>query len=80
MTVPFLEDLFFTHSETNFQVAVKTGLSISVFVHSLKLWLYCETLTVSKVLLTKCKTFETVNWGRGIEGVKMWELQKFSQL
>ena len=50
------------------EYALKTGHLISTksvyaFAHNLKLWLSCETCTVSKVLLIKCKTFETVSYG-----------------
>ena len=57
---------YFTHSETNFQAGLKTGQliftkSIYAFVRGLKLWFFCEILTVSKVLIIKCKTLDTVN-------------------
>ena len=78
---------YLTRSETNFQTALKTEHlisteSISAFVHGLKLWLSCENLTVFKVLLIKCETWETFNWvgegwGRGAgRGLKVY---KFSQ-
>ena len=37
-----------------------------------------KTLTVSKVLLIKCKTLETVNeeWKRGVERVKVTQIFK----
>ena len=50
--------------------------SISALVHGLKPWIFCETLTVFKFLLKKCKTFETVIWVKGWRGrsLRMWRV------
>ena len=60
-------------------IRLKAGHMISTksILHE-KAFLCNKTLTISKVLLIKCKTLETVNeeWERGVERVKVTKIFK----